>query len=221
MNKSKRWILILLIILAAVAAFLIFGGRSADPAPQQAEVPGVTGEPVRADTQTEETTPAATEQQDPTVPTDASTTEPTDDPMTETGVQPESGETLPPDTKASIGVAKDDEAAGELENEDSVVTGGSQKPPQTDDPSGGAATPPAADQPSGSNPILGADFDLTALTYESYMAMTGEQQKAVIDEFSSPDVFVKWFKAVEAKYKEEHPEIEIGGNDVIDGSQIG
>ena len=220
MNKSKRWILILLIILAAVAAFLIFGGRSAEPAPQQAEVPGETGEPVQTDTQTEETTPAATEQQDPTAPTDASTTEPTDDPMTETGVQPESGETLPSDVDVSIGEVEG-EIMEDISGVNTGITGGSQKPPQTDDPSGGAATPPAADQPSGSNPILGADFDLTALTYESYTAMTGEQQKAVIDEFSSPDVFVKWFKAVEAKYKEEHPEIEIGGNDVIDGSQIG
>ena len=57
---------------------------------------------------------------------------------------------------------------------------------------------------------LGEDFTLSSLTYESYNAMTGEQQKAVIDLFSSPEEFVRWYQFAEAKYLKEHPELANG-----------
>jgi hypothetical protein len=39
--------------------------------------------------------------------------------------------------------------------------------------------------------------------------------------FGSPDDFIRWYKAVEAKYMEEHPGIEIGADGVIDAGSIG
>ena len=50
--------------------------------------------------------------------------------------------------------------------------------------------------------------------------MTGAQQQALIDQFASVEEFVKWYNASKAKYEAEHPDIEIGGDTVIDGSQL-
>ena len=69
-------------------------------------------------------------------------------------------------------------------------------------------TKPAETKPA-VNP-LGEDFTLSSLTYESYNAMTGEQQKAVIDLFSSPEEFVRWYQFAEEKYLKEHPELANG-----------
>ena len=75
----------------------------------------------------------------------------------------------------------------------------------------GATNPPDDTTKPGGN-VLGSNFDLAKLDYEGYMSMTGEQQRAVIELFGSPDDFMTWFKAMEAIYKAEHPEIEIGGD---------
>lgn len=56
--------------------------------------------------------------------------------------------------------------------------------------------------------------------YEAYIAMTGEQQQAFIDQFDSVGDFVKWYNEEKAKYEAEHPDIEIGEDTIIDGSQL-
>ena len=76
-------------------------------------------------------------------------------------------------------------------------------------------TEPEETTPSGGS-ILGENFDITTLTYEGYHALTGEQQKAVIELFGSPDDFMVWYKAVEEIYKNENPDIEIGGDGSVD-----
>lgn len=79
-----------------------------------------------------------------------------------------------------------------------------------------AATQPAATQPAATQPAeaetLPDDFDFSTLTYESYNAMSGAQQKAVIDMFASPEEFMRWYQRAEEKYREEHPDIEIGSD---------
>lgn len=76
-------------------------------------------------------------------------------------------------------------------------------------------TTPAA-TPQKDNP-LGEGFDIDQLTFEEYeWGMTAEQQKAVIDLFSTPNDFVKWYNAMAAQYKAEHPEIEIGQGGNVD-----
>lgn len=53
-------------------------------------------------------------------------------------------------------------------------------------------------------------FDITKLTYESYIAMDSDRQREIIDMFSSPQDFVRWYNAVKALYEAAHPDIEIG-----------
>lgn len=84
------------------------------------------------------------------------------------------------------------------------------EPAQTQPTQPKETVPPATQAPE--SDVLGDDFDFSTLTYESYNAMTGEQQKAVIDMFASPEEFMRWYKRAEEKYKEEHPDIEIGGD---------
>ena len=57
--------------------------------------------------------------------------------------------------------------------------------------------------------------------YESYIAMSGEQQQAFIDQFASVAEFVNWYNAAKAEYDAARPDIEIGGDTVVDGSQLG
>lgn len=101
----------------------------------------------------------------------------------------------------------------------SETLGETYPPEQVQDftPSQDATNPPP---PTGAEDPLNEEFDITTLTYEAYEAMNGEQQQAVIDAFSTPEHFVRWYKAAEAAYKAEHPDIEIGDG-VIDGSDIG
>ena len=94
------------------------------------------------------------------------------------------------------------------------------KPTETKPTETQPTTPPQTNMGGSSDP-LSDNYDLTTLTYEGYLAMTGEQQAAVVNAFSSPDEFIRWYKAAEAQYKKDHPDIEIGGNGSINGGGIG
>ena len=160
--------------------------------------PDAWGEPVSTEPSLESQTtePESTEVTIPTAPTEIPE-DPTAPPVA----------TIPPEN-VDMGTEKDEEASGSLENENT-----SNAPTQGKDPE--QTTPPTENNtPDGD--VLGPDFDITTLTYEEFMAMTGEQQRAVIDLFGSPDDFMTWFKAVEAIYKAEHPDIEIGGDGNVD-----
>ena len=65
-----------------------------------------------------------------------------------------------------------------------------------------------------------ASYTSDKLTYEQYNAMSGAQQRQVIEMFASPEEFMKWYRAVEAQYKAEHPDIEIGADGVIDAEDL-
>lgn len=60
----------------------------------------------------------------------------------------------------------------------------------------------------------------TSVTYEQYNAMSGDEQQEFIDSFGSVAKFMVWYNEAKAEYEEAHPDIEIGGDTVIDGSQI-
>ena len=66
-----------------------------------------------------------------------------------------------------------------------------------------------------------ASFFTIQISSEIYMDMTGEEQQAVIAQFGSTEDFMVWFNAVKAIYEAEHPNIEVGGDSTVDGSQIG
>lgn len=123
----------------------------------------------------------------------------------ESGAQPEEG-TLPPGVDVSLGVVEGEES-GDIDEDFEDV-------PSVEQPTEKPADP--TEQPEGDS-VVDGDFDITTLTYEMYMAMSGEDQKKVIDMFSTPEDFVKWFKAVEAQYKAEHPDIEIGDGNINAG----
>lgn len=127
-------------------------------------------------------------------------------------VQPEGEETLPPEVDAVLGVEEDPEV-GELEE---INQGNSTEQPAPTEPKPSEIAPTVKPSTGDTTDPLSDNFDFTSLTYEGYMGMTGEQQKAVVEWFSSPDMFIKWFNLVEARYKEAHPDIEIGSDGVID-----
>lgn len=68
---------------------------------------------------------------------------------------------------------------------------------------------------------LHPDFDITLLTYKDYTSMDTDRQRAVVEAFSSPEVFIAWYNAVKARYEAENPNIEIGEDGVIDGKDFG
>lgn len=68
---------------------------------------------------------------------------------------------------------------------------------------------------------LHPDFDITLLTYKDYIAMDADRQRAVVEAFSSPEVFIAWYNAVKARYEAENPNIELGEDGIIDGKDFG
>lgn len=108
-----------------------------------------------------------------------------------------------PGVEASLGVVEGD-AVSDLD--------------ENDLPNNPATAPPA---PAQEPQELPQSFDITAMTYESYNAMSGSQQQEVINQFASPEEFMKWYNAVKELYETENPGIEIGGDGVIDMSTLG
>ena len=90
--------------------------------------------------------------------------------------------------------------------------GGSSKP------SGGGSSRPSGGSSGGaatSGPAAG-------ITYEDYMAMSGEDQMALAEEFPNIGEFITWLGSVKDAYdaEQEENEIIIDGNTVIDLEQI-
>ena len=215
MNKRKICLFVLLAVLVLAIVLFMMRPDFSQNSPVNGEVAAAT-DPSGVSSETAPTVPDAT----------VGTTEPqetqapTEDPNLETDVQPEGDETLPEGVDSFLGVEKDEEI-GSIDGIGSGNSGGSSKPSKPEENKPAETTPPA--KPSTGSPTdpLSDNYDLTTLTYEGYMAMTGEQQKAVIGWFASPDVFVKWCNAVEVQYKAEHPEIEIGPDGSVDAGNLG
>lgn len=55
--------------------------------------------------------------------------------------------------------------------------------------------------------------------YETYNAMSGEQQKAFMETFESVEAFFDWYNAAKEEYDAQHPDVEIG-DDAIDFGEI-
>lgn len=133
----------------------------------------------------------------------------------QTNVQPESGETLPPEVEVSMGVVEG-EGSTDLDEEGENPTENVQ--PTTPAPQ--PTTPPQSDSMDPRDP-LSKNFQFTTLTFEGYLAMTGEQQAAVVEKFASPEMFVNWYNLAAEEYKAEHPDVEIGENGMINGGNLG
>ena len=119
----------------------------------------------------------------------------------------------------NMGVADGDYVPALEEDEPSAPTE-APKPTVSTQPT--ESTEPEATQPAESTtPTLPNGWDIRDITYEMYMAMSGEEQQAVIAQFGSIEDFMVWFNAIKAIYEAEHPDIEVGGDTVVDGSQIG
>lgn len=59
-----------------------------------------------------------------------------------------------------------------------------------------------------------------SLSYEEYIAMSGEEQQKYFESFESVEAFFEWYNAAKAKYDEENESIEIGGDGSIDLGDI-
>lgn len=81
--------------------------------------------------------------------------------------------------------------------------------------------------PSGSNPDTSetptVPFEPSGeVTYEMYLAMSGEEQQAYFLTYENPADFFAWLNEGKAEYEAQNPSIEIGGDGSIDlGDLIG
>lgn len=133
---------------------------------------------------------------------DSATAENTESTTQETVNTPETQQSAPLDAEVSAGVVNG-EGSSDLE-------GDSQDTTVTSKPTEGTSN----GEPDDDGSQVDGDFDLAALTYEGYNAMSGEDQRKVIAMFGSTDDFIRWYKVMEAKYMAEHPDIEIGDGKV-------
>ena len=198
MNKKMMAVIAAAIVLILVVVLIAARPNDAEPDRMAVATDAVTETVENSASGTADTTV------EPTVEAAEKVTEPSDQ---QTGVQPESGVTLPPEVNVSMGVVEGEES-GDIDEESGSNSSQPGEKPET--PTEG----PAEDS------IVGDDFDVTTLTYETYMNMSGTDQKKIIDLFSTPEDFLKWFKAIETQYKAEHPEIEIGGDGNINAGEI-
>jgi hypothetical protein len=111
-----------------------------------------------------------------------------------------------PPTNPGIPPAEDSDIDIELPLDD---------PPSATVPTTEDTTKPAP-TPQGEDPFK-EGFDIQLLSFEKYYwGMTPNQQKSVINLFATHDDFVKWYNAVRAQYKAEHPDVEIGDDGKVD-----
>ncbi len=68
---------------------------------------------------------------------------------------------------------------------------------------------------------LHPDFDIMLVSYEDFQAMDADRQRAIVEYFSSMEMFVRWYNAVKEKYEAEHPNIELGEDGIINGENFG
>ena len=210
MNKKLLTALCICSVLLAalLIGVILMGARGekpvTDPNGTEAQISANAGTETGEQMESAPTDPSGdTQPADPSEPGDTLPTEPEE---TQTEPTTPADPTIPPEN-VEMGTAKGEDDSG-IEDDEVNVTNPTQgkEPEQT--------TPPT-ENPNPDGNILGEDFDITKLTYEEFMAMSGEQQRAVIDLFGSPEDFMVWFKAVEAIYKAEHPDIEIGGDGTV------
>lgn len=190
---------ILCLVLALVLCLSVMACGKKQPAPAATEEQTAAAAPTTAADAAQEVANAEGEKADDPA---AEAQKPTE---TAPAYQPGVDTTLPPEVEASLGVEEDDTP---LIDDDSFET---QTP---------AATAPAA-QPEEEPSQIGDDFDLRSLTYEGYHALSGSDQKKVIAMFGTTDDFMVWYGAVEAQYKAQHPEIEIGEGGIVDAGNLG
>ena len=191
MNKRFWSALLALMMVLTMAACR---GKTEEPTQPEATEPTAAQDEIAVTDPTE----AATEPTRETIPGEPDPYESFATPVTQDPTE----STLPGDVDASLGVVPG-EPTPDLEDDIPSTPGTSQQPTPGGSAGGSTQAP-----------------SVTGVTYETYIAMTGAQQQAFIDQFASVEEFVKWYNASKAKYEAEHPDIEIGGDTVIDGSQL-
>ena len=186
MNKKLTISFILIVVLSLMVAALMIGCRDKTDQPD-----GTTRGTQASNSQTTAGTlgePITDETDDPT--TDETTTDGN-----------ESEIDVPISPSISIGTVEGEGGKDLDDDPDDPV------PTQPDKP----AMPTQGNQGSADEEI-----DVTELTYETFWQLDGDQQKTVIDMFSTYDDFLKWYKAILAQYKAEHPDVEIGNDGIVD-----
>lgn len=210
MNRKSLIVLVAVLAVILAGLLLLVGiSQAQNPPPSAGEstAPSETGNDTQpaTDPSGEETEPSETEPSEEavaTIPTQDST-EP---------IQTEPIATLPPDVDVSMGVVEGEESPDlDADGGEHSATTQPTQPTQSTQPT----------QPTQPSEPLDEDFDITTLTYEGYNSMTGDQQMAVINLFASTEEFMRWYRTAEAKYKAEHPDIEIGDDGYVDGGSIG
>ncbi len=59
------------------------------------------------------------------------------------------------------------------------------------------------------------------VSYEEFAAMSGDEQKAYYDTFSSIEEFFAWYNEAKAAYEAAHPDSALGDGGIVLGDGIG
>ena len=109
---------------------------------------------------------------------------------------------------------------GVVDRGDEEDTGTSKPTNPTTNKDSGSETEPTTSKESTTNKDPSKDTTTTptkpsgpnlSLTFEEYLAMTGEQQEAHYDSFESTKAFVAWFDAAKAVWQEQNKGTEVTG----------
>lgn len=88
------------------------------------------------------------------------------------------------------------------------------KPEDPSEPTSGQPEDPS--EPSEEETVDPSEPDesQSGVTYEEYMAMTGDQQQTYYTSFASADAFFAWFNEAKKEYDEQKQEVELGDKPV-------
>lgn len=146
--------------------------------------------------------------------------------ITEGGTQESNAATMAtiPSDNVEMGVVEGD-GYDDLDDSATQSTQATQ-PTQTTQPT--QATQPAqvtqptqATQPPQETETATSAINLREITYDQFLAMSAEEQRAIINMFGSTEDFMTWFNVIKAIYQEENPGVEIGSGNIDLGGLLG
>lgn len=213
MNKNKLIVIVVCVaVLAVLAAVFLLGGNTAEP--EIMEEPQVTEAPEASPAAEKEEKPEekVAKKEDEAEMKDKDGKKETEEKTDKTGDK--SDENASPSGNQATVIPQENVSLGVVPSADD---GDLPDAPVQSVPIPAPVVPTNAPAPE---QVDMGNFDITTLTYESYNAMSGAQQQAVVEMFGSPEDFIRWYNAVEAKYLAEHPSIEIGSDGTVDLSGI-
>lgn len=75
-------------------------------------------------------------------------------------------------------------------------------------------TPSGSVEPTTPTTPTTPELDISTMDYESYQALSGEDQQKFMDSFKNIEDFFGWYYAAKDEYEMNHPSIDVGDGEV-------